>query len=89
MRTGKLGESHIGASLLGNPLQRKRLIKKLWVHLPFRPILRFVWMYLVRLGFLDGYPGFIFCMLMSFHETVISAKMYEMVLNESEVEKKD
>ena len=89
MFTGTLGDFHIGASLLGNPLQRKRLIKKLWVHLPFRPILRFVWMYLLRLGFLDGHAGFIFCVLMSLHEAVISAKMYEMALSQYKGERED
>jgi hypothetical protein len=40
-------------------------------------LLRFVWMYLIRLGCLDGRPGLIFCTLMSFHEAVINAKLYE------------
>lgn len=69
--------STIGASLFGAPVERKRFIKRLWVRLPFRPLLRFIWMYVLRLGFLDGKPGLIFCTLISMHEAVIAAKLYE------------
>jgi glycosyltransferase involved in cell wall biosynthesis len=65
------------AHLFGAPVERKRWLKRLWVRLPGRPLLRFVWMYLIRLGCLDGRPGLIFCALMSFHEAVINAKLYE------------
>ena len=51
--------------------------------MPFRPLLRFVWMYFIKLGFLDGRPGLIFCTLMTMHEAVISAKMYEQSLLEA------
>lgn len=69
--------SGIRASLFGSPLERKRFIKRLWARLPCRPMLRFFWMYFLRLGFLDGKPGLIFCTLMSMHEAVIGAKIYE------------
>ncbi len=74
---GEEGSSSIGASFFGSPLERKRFIKRLWARLPFRPLLRFVWMYVIKLGFLDGRPGLIFCTLMTMHEAVISAKLYE------------
>lgn len=75
--TGIDGASRIEASLFGPPLARKRYLKRLWVRLPFRPLLRFIWMYIVRRGFLDGRPGLIFCTLMTMHEAVIAAKIYE------------
>jgi glycosyltransferase involved in cell wall biosynthesis len=71
------GASAIKASLFGSPLERKRFIKKIWARLPFRPLLRFFWMYVLQRGFLDGRPGLIFCTLMTMHEAVISAKLYE------------
>lgn len=74
---GEQGERKIGASLFGSPLERKRFIKHCWARLPLRPLLRFLWMYVFRLGFLDGRPGLIFCTLMTMHEAVISAKLYE------------
>ncbi len=74
---GVVTSSSINASLFGSPLERKRFIKRMWARLPFRPALRFVWMYFIKRGFLDGRPGLIFCTLMTMHEAVISAKIYE------------
>ncbi len=79
---GVEGSTTIGASFFGSPLERKRFIKRLWVRLPARPLLRFLWMYVLRLGFLDGRAGFIFCTMMSMHEAVISAKLFEHRLKE-------
>jgi glycosyltransferase involved in cell wall biosynthesis len=81
LATGVAGSSAIKASFFGTPVERKRFIKRIWSKLPFRPLLRFFWMYLFKLGFLDGRPGLIFCTLMSMHEAVISAKLYEQELN--------
>jgi glycosyltransferase involved in cell wall biosynthesis len=69
--------SAIGASPFGSPLERKRFLKRMWARFPFRPLFRFVWMYIVKRGFLDGRAGLIFCTLMTMHEAVISAKIYE------------
>ncbi len=71
-------EGTIGASFFGNPLRRKRFLKKIWVRTPFRPILRFIWMYFIRLGFLDGRAGFILCKLISLYESMLNAKLYEL-----------
>jgi hypothetical protein len=35
-------------------------------------------MYFLKLGFLDGKQGFIFCMLMSMHEFTIGVKLWEL-----------
>lgn len=78
---GESGASSVNASLFGSPIERKRFIKRLWSRLPFRPLLRFVWMYVVKLGFLDGRAGLIFCTLMTMHEAVIAAKIYEQNLS--------
>ncbi|MCI0524065.1 MAG: glycosyltransferase family 2 protein [Acidobacteria bacterium] len=85
LASGVKSSGGIRASLFGTPPERKRFIKRLWPRLPFRPAIRFFWMYFLRLGFLDGRPGLIFCMLMSMHEAVISAKMYEQRLNERKI----
>ncbi|MBO0797299.1 MAG: glycosyltransferase family 2 protein, partial [Blastocatellia bacterium] len=82
---GEQGWNSIGARFFGSPLERKRYLKYLWARLPFRPLLRFIWMYFIRLGFLDGKPGLIFCTLMTMHEAVISAKLYEYECGESGV----
>ena len=42
---------------LHGAVRRKRMLKRLWVRLPLRPLLRFLYMYLLRAGFLDGVAG--------------------------------
>lgn len=74
---GKDFSAHIHARLLGSPVERKRYLKRLWVRLPFRPLLRFLYMYLFRAGFLDGRPGFIYALFKAVQEFHISAKLYE------------
>jgi hypothetical protein len=62
----------------GEAVQRKRAMKRFFIKFPFRPLLRFLWMYFLKLGFLDGKQGFIFCMLMSMHEFTIGVKLWEL-----------
>ena len=59
-------------------LARKRRLKNLASHLPFRPALRFFYHYFVRAGFLDGYRGFVFCRLMAFYEFLSVTKANEL-----------
>ncbi len=74
---GKQVSTAIPARLFGNPVERKRYLKRLWVRLPCRPLLRFLYMYVLRLGFLDGRPGFIYAALKAIQEFHINCKMYE------------
>ena len=65
------------AKLTGE-LSRKRRLKHLAARLPFRPTLRFLYHYVFRAGFLDGYRGFVFCRLMGFYEFMTVAKTAEL-----------
>ena len=62
---------------LHGAVRRKRMLKRLWVRLPFRHILRFFYMYVLRAGFRDGTAGWNFCLLNSMHEYHIGLKMKE------------
>jgi glycosyltransferase involved in cell wall biosynthesis len=74
-----MGESGtIGANLLGDAVQRKRFLKKIWVRLPFKPLLRFLLCYVIRLGFLDGKAGYIYARLLSQYEYQIGVKLHEL-----------
>ena len=53
-------------------------MKELSFRLPFRPTLRFLYMYILRLGFLDGREGFTYCRLLSMYEYLIVLKMKEL-----------
>ena len=64
--------------LFGNdPLLQRKAIKRLYLALPFKPLLTFVWLYVFRMGFLDGEAGFRFCTLRACHEAIIDAKVME------------
>ena len=60
-----------------DPVRRRRGLKHLAARVGCRPLLRFLYMYVFRAGFLDGYPGFVFCMLRVSHEIHITAKLAE------------
>jgi glycosyltransferase involved in cell wall biosynthesis len=51
---------------------RQWLRRNVWPHLPCRPLLRFFYMYGLRLGFLDGRAGYDMAMLMASYEYMIS-----------------
>lgn len=76
--TGKNESGTIGAKFFGDAVQRKRFLKKIWVWLPFKPTLRFIWFYVIRLGFLDGGAGYIYARLLSQYEYQIGIKLYEL-----------
>lgn len=57
-------EQRIKPSLFGSQAQRRRFIKeRIWRHLPARGVLYFIYLYVFRLGFLDGKKGLVFCMM--------------------------
>ncbi|MGK7940551.1 MAG: glycosyltransferase family 2 protein [Crocosphaera sp.] len=76
--TGQDESGTIGANLFGDAVQRKRFLKKIWVKLPLKPLLRFVLFYFIRLGFLDGRAGYIYGRLLSQYEYQIGVKLYEL-----------
>ena len=56
------------------PQRRRRALKDLSYELPLRPLLRFLYMYVGRRGFLDGWPGFHYCVLLAIYEYMIQLK---------------
>jgi glycosyltransferase involved in cell wall biosynthesis len=56
----------------------KRKLKQLSKCLPFRPLLRFLYVYLWQGGFLDGIEGYYFARLHGFYEFLSIAKTYEL-----------
>jgi glycosyltransferase involved in cell wall biosynthesis len=62
----------------------KRRLKKVYLRLPMRPLVRFVYAYVARLGFLDGRPGLVFCSLLAFYDFLAWANVYEASLKSSD-----
>ncbi len=61
-----------------NPFYLKAYLKDLWQFLPFTPTLRFLYMYVFRLGFLDGRHGFMIALLYGFQDYVSRTKYLEL-----------
>jgi len=59
---------HLFRSALGH---RQWLRRSIWPRLPWRPLWRFAYMYVVRLGFLDGRAGWSLAWLMAGYEYMI------------------
>ena len=58
---------------------RRRFLKNLaYRYLPGRALFKFFWMYIMKLGFLDGRTGFRFCLLHTFYDYQISLKLEEL-----------
>jgi glycosyltransferase involved in cell wall biosynthesis len=67
------------AARIGNaPVGQRRRLKALSQHLPFRPLLRFLYVYVWQMGFLDGREGYYFARLHGMYEFLSVAKTYEL-----------
>jgi Glycosyl transferase family 2 len=58
-------------------VERRRALKDLSLRMPLRPLVRFIYMYLVLGGILDGRAGFAWCTLQAFYEYLILLKVWE------------
>ncbi len=69
----------IASTLMSRGPERTRLIKEFaYRYLPCRAFFVFIWMYLIRGGFLDGRIGFRYCMLKTFVDYQTSLKLIEL-----------
>lgn len=59
-------------------LERRRALKNLSLRVPFRPLIRFFYMYFWLKGCLDGAAGFTWCTLQAFYEYLIVLKVKEL-----------
>jgi glycosyltransferase involved in cell wall biosynthesis len=72
------------SALFEKDFHRRRFHQKeLFYRLPARPHLRFLYLYLFRLGFLDGAAGYTYARLQGFYEYLIVAKTKELERNNS------
>jgi glycosyltransferase involved in cell wall biosynthesis len=65
------------ATPFGTPLERKRWLKKIAMRAPSRPALRFLYHYIWKQGFRDGYRGWVLCRLLAWYEFVNVVKERE------------
>ncbi|MGF1498812.1 MAG: glycosyltransferase family 2 protein [Elainellaceae cyanobacterium] len=67
-------------------VKRRRALKDLSLRLPFRPLVRFLYMYLILGGIFDGRAGFTWCLLQGFYEYLILLKVWELQQTTSEAQ---
>lgn len=67
------------AAFLERDFNRRRFHQKeLFYRLPARPLIKFLLLYLLKRGFLDGGPGFTYALLQSIYEAMIVLKVQEL-----------
>lgn len=65
-------------------VERRRVLKSLSHSIPLRPVARFIYVYLVRRGFLDGRAGLRYALLMSVYQWSIDMNMIEILQHDEE-----
>jgi glycosyltransferase involved in cell wall biosynthesis len=78
LETGQWGESTVQPRLFGDTQQRRRFLKYLALRVPCEPLVWFLYHYFVRLGFLEGRPGWIASRIRAQYIFQVRAKMYEL-----------
>jgi hypothetical protein len=82
-------EARIALSLRSEPLQpfdllsshpdvRRSALKRLAYTMPMRPLMVFFYLYVLRMGLLDGRGGFYFSRMRAAYETMIDLKINEL-----------
>jgi glycosyltransferase involved in cell wall biosynthesis len=66
-----------GTLFSGDPIARRRTLKRLLYRVPLRPLIVFLYLYIFRLGVLDGRAGFYFSRMRAIYEFLIDAKVLE------------
>jgi glycosyltransferase involved in cell wall biosynthesis len=66
-----------GKLLSGENHEKRRVLKAISYKIPFRPFFKFIYMYLIKLGFLDGKVGYRFCLMKAIYEQFIVLKKVE------------
>jgi glycosyltransferase involved in cell wall biosynthesis len=77
---GEGGYADLPPSLLGTQAQRRRWLKRKLLGLPGSPFFFFLYKYFLRMGFMDGVPGLIYCGFQSVQFFHVKAKIYELQL---------
>ena len=74
---GNRDDEEIQPALYGTQAQRRRWLRRRLLEMPGSPMFFFLYKYFVRMGFLDGVPGLIYCTFQGVQFFHIKAKIYE------------
>jgi glycosyltransferase involved in cell wall biosynthesis len=79
---GQYGHSTIRPRLFGNAQERRRFLKLIALRVPGEPLWWFLYHYVVRLGFLEGRPGWIASHIRASYIAQTRAKCFELASRE-------
>lgn len=65
-------------AIFGNSTDRRRALKRIAYKLPYRPVFIFLYLALLRRGFLDGMPGIYYAGMRATYEYMIDLKVNEL-----------
>lgn len=71
-------DEELPPTLFGNQAQRRRWLKRRFLMMPGSPLWRFLYIYIFRLGFLDGRSGFLYAMFKFVQTFHVKAKIFEL-----------
>ena len=77
-------QKELEPAFFGSQAQRRRWLRKKLFLFPGSPALFFFYKYVLRLGFLDGVPGLIYCGFQAIQFFHIKAKLYESKISSPE-----
>jgi glycosyltransferase involved in cell wall biosynthesis len=63
---------------VADALERRRRLKQIAYRMPMRPLMVFIYLYIVRMGMLDGRAGFYFSRMRAAYEMMIDLKIMEL-----------
>ncbi|MCH6552374.1 MAG: glycosyltransferase family 2 protein [Planctomycetes bacterium] len=67
-----------GANLTGEARRRRWLKRNVMPHVPLPALWRFLYMYVIRLGVLDGWIGLEFCRFIASYDALVALKLREL-----------
>ena len=69
---------HLAKLISKDPSTRRKVLKQLAYRLPCRPFLVFTYLFMIRMGFLDGVAGWRYCRMRAIYEYMIDLKVMEL-----------
>ncbi|MEM0983688.1 MAG: glycosyltransferase family 2 protein [Planctomycetota bacterium] len=72
------GTAGVGGLFSSDRVVRRRALKNLSWRLPLRPVIKFLYMYVLKLGLLDGRAGLDYCVMQAMYEQMIVLNVREL-----------
>lgn len=75
LHTNNTDARQIRDLMSSNPRKRQKAMKHFFMYLPARPVIYFLYKYIIKCGFLDGWKGFIFVLMETYYHFMVVIKV--------------